>query len=94
MWSSRDLSLYGKINILKSLALSKLTFVAAVLPIPDDFVASVKQIVEIIWTRKNPKIKKTTMIGEQKEGGLRMPDFDIINKSLKAAWVKRLSVPG
>ena len=23
-----------------------------------------------------------------------MPDFDIINKSLKAAWVKRLSAPG
>ena len=22
-----------------------------------------------------------------------MPDFDLINKSLKAAWVKRLSVP-
>ena len=33
------------------------------------------------------------MIGERKEGGLGMPDFDIINKSLKAAWVKRLSAP-
>ena len=33
------------------------------------------------------------MIGEKKEGGLGMPDFDIINKSLKAAWAKRLSVP-
>ena len=31
------------------------------------------------------------MISEKKEGGLGMPDFDIINKSLKAAWVKRLS---
>jgi len=38
VWSSRDLTLYGKINIVKSLALSKLTFVAAVLPIPDDFI--------------------------------------------------------
>ena len=72
-----------------------MTFVAAVLPILDDFIKIVnKQIVEFIWSRKNPKIKKTTMIGEKKGGeGLRMPDFDIINKSLKAAWVKRLSVP-
>ena len=45
-------------------------------------------------SQKNPKIKKTTMIGEKKEGGgLGMSDFDIINKSLKAAWAKRVSVP-
>ena len=94
VWSSSDLTLYGKINIVKSLALSKLTFVASVLPIPDDFIKRVnKRIVEFIWSQKNPKIKRTTMIGEKKEGGLEMPDFDLINKSLKAAWAKRLSVP-
>ena len=38
VWSFRDLTLYGKINFVKSLALSKLIFVAAVLPIPDDFI--------------------------------------------------------
>lgn len=93
MWSSRDLTLYGKINIVKSLALSKLIFVPAILPNPNDFIKNVnKQVVEFIWSHKNPKIKKTTMIGEKKEGGLGMPDFNIINKSLKAAWVKRLSV--
>ena len=42
-----------------SLALSKLTFVALVLLIPDDFIKSVnKQIVEFIWSEKNPKIKR------------------------------------
>ena len=70
MWSSRDLTLYGKINISKSLALSKLTFIGSVLPIPDDFIKSVnRQIVDFIWRQKNPKIKKATMIGEKKEGG-------------------------
>ena len=94
VWSSRDWTPYGKINIVKSLALSKLTFVSAVLPIPEDFLKRFnKKIVDFIWSHKNPKIKKTMMIGERKEGGLGMPDFDIINKSLKAAWVKRLSAP-
>ena len=32
IWSSRDISIYGKINIVKTLALSKLTFVCSVLP--------------------------------------------------------------
>ena len=70
VWSSRDLTLYGKINIVKSLALSKLTFIVSVLPIPDDLIQSVnKQIVHFIWSQKNPKIKTTTMIGEKKRRG-------------------------
>ena len=36
-WQRRDLSLIGKITILKSLALSKLTFFVTVLPKPDNF---------------------------------------------------------
>ena len=63
------------------------------LTISKDFVKRVnKLIVDFTWSHKNPKIKKT-MIGKRKEGGLGMPNFDIINKSLKAAWVKRLSAP-
>ena len=33
------------------------------------------------------------MIGRIKDGGLSMPDFDIIDKSLKAGWMKRLLDP-
>ena len=33
------------------------------------------------------------MIGMIKDGGLSMPDFDIIDKCLKAGWVKRLLDP-
>ena len=42
---------------------------------------------------KLPKIKHSTMIGKIKDGGLNMPDFKIINKSLKAGWVKRFLNP-
>ena len=33
------------------------------------------------------------MIGRTKDGTLSMPDLDIIDKSLKAGWVKRLLDP-
>ena len=33
------------------------------------------------------------MIGMIKDGGLSMPDFDIIDKCFKAEWVKRLLDP-
>lgn len=67
----KRLTQYGKIDIAKSVALSTLTFVLAVLHIPEEFIKSVnEQIVGFIWNQKNRKIKKTTMICERKEGGL------------------------
>ena len=41
IWSSRDLTLYGKINIIKSLALSKMIFVSSVLSVPNFLVDQV-----------------------------------------------------
>ena len=86
--SSRDLTLYGKINIIKSVALSKKIFVSSVLSVANRFVDQVNELLSnFIWNHKPPKIKRSTMIGKIKHGGLNMPDFEIINKSLKAGWV-------
>ena len=94
LWSSRDLSLYGKINIVKNLALSNMVFIVSVLSAPSGFVDQVSKLLSsFIWNHKPPKIKHSTMIGKIKDGGLNMPDFKIINKSLKAGWVKWLLNP-
>ena len=63
MWRTRDLSLLGKIQIVRSLALSKLTFVSSVLPCPPEFSKEVDRITfSFIWNGKPPKIKKCTII--------------------------------
>ena len=94
IWSARELTLYGKINIIKNLALSKIVFIASTLSVPSGFVDQVNKLLSnFIWNHKPPKIKHATMIGKIKDSGLNMPDFKIINKSLKAGWVKRLLNP-
>ena len=40
---------------------------------------------------KPAKIKQSTLIGPKNKGGLQYPHFDIINRGLKKAWVKRLA---
>ena len=58
-WKRRKLTLLGKINIVKSLGLSKLTYNASVLPLPNDFDKNVnKTIFDFIWDNKPHKIKK------------------------------------
>ena len=94
IWSSRDLTLYGKINIIESLALSKMIFVSSVLSVPNRFIDQVNKLLSnFIWNHKPPKIKRPTMVGKIEQGGLNMPGFEIINKSLKAGWAKRFLTP-
>ena len=76
MWSQRNLSLYRKINIVKTLALSKLLFICIVLESSENFADEVNKIVfDFIWNYKPAKIRKTTLIKNKEEGGLNMKDF-------------------
>ena len=93
VWQKRKLTLYGKINIVKTLGLSKLIFNASVLHIRDHFIEEINKITfNFIWDGKPSKIKRTTIIGEKKDGGLKMCDFSIMNKALKIAWISRIQI--
>ena len=90
-WKRRNLTLLGKINIVKTLALSKLIYSTSVLVIPEQLIKEINSIIfDFIWDEKPPKIKKSTIIGEKKHGGLKMTDFNILNKALKVAWIPRI----
>ena len=59
IWSSRDISTFGRINIVKTPAISKLTFACSVLNPPDNFADEVNKLIfDYIWKYKNPKVKK------------------------------------
>ena len=71
--------------------LSKLIYNASVLVIPEHFIKETEKLIfDFIWDGKPAKIKKSTIIGEKKQGGLKMIDFNIMNKALKVAWIPRL----
>ncbi len=91
MWKQRDLTLLGKISIVKSLALSKLVYVTTVLgPPPTNVVNDIeKTLFDFVWNGKRDKIKRATIIGDYNQGGLRMPSYKLLQKSLKLSWIKR-----
>ena len=74
-WRTRKLTLYGKINIIKTLGLSKLIFNASVLPIPENVAQEVNKLtIKFLWDAKPAKIKKSTINGLKEKGGLKMID--------------------
>ena len=61
------------------------------LPVPDHYIQEINKLIfNFILAGKPPKIKRNTIIGEKKDGGLKMCDFKIMEKALKIAWVNRI----
>ena len=90
MWKQRSLSLIGKILILKSLALPKLTMSFTLLPVKNDIIIKIKRLFfNFIWKSKD-RIKRNTLIGSYQDGGLQMIDVELYEKSLKASYVRKI----
>ena len=75
----------------RDLGLSKLIFVSACIHTPPQYIDIINRLTtNFVWNNKKPKIKRDTLIGPKDRGGLDLPEFEIISKSLKTAWVKRM----
>ena len=93
VWSMRYFTPIGKIVILKSLALSQLIFLLSVLPSPPEpFMKEIDDIIySFLWDNKPDKLsRRTIIIGDYSQGGLKMFHFPSVNAGLKIAWIKRL----
>lgn len=89
-WKARNLTLIGKIVILKSLAISKLIYVISSSSVPDLYITKIQQIIDsFIWNDGTHKIKREVLQKPIKDGGLKAPNFDLQLLSLRIMWIKR-----
>ena len=91
-WRRRNLTLMGKITVVKSLLLSKLVHILSALP--DPTAEDIKQINNIffkfIWNIGTDKIKRVKIVQSYINDGLKMIDLKSFVNSLKISWLKRL----
>jgi len=91
IWSQRDLSLKGKVIVLKSILIPTVLFQCTNLYVPQWFVSQVNNLLfKFVWNNKPAKIKSETLIGDIDNGGIRMPYFPSVVQSLKVIWIQRL----
>jgi len=91
MWQMRHLSLIGRIQVIKSLATSKLIHCWSTIPSPDDtfFVNLDKLLYKFVWNSNVDRIKRNIMIAPYHEGGLNMIDTRSKCKALKVKWLNK-----
>ena len=91
-WSCRNITPIGKIAVLKSLVLSKITHIIQSLPSPSEELIQIieKMAYNFIWGTKRHEVSKQTLCKNIKDGGLTMLNIREFEKSLKITWLRKL----
>ena len=91
MWKQRNLTLTGKVLIIKTFGISQLLYLASVIHIPEWVIKQAEDIVyEFLWNGKGHKVKKKVVVQTYEQGGIRMGDLPTMLKIQKIKWVKKI----
>ena len=89
-WQNPYLSLFGRVQILKTFALSKLILPASTICIPKDIIKKVDKIFYKFLWRSTEKVKRNKVIQPVEQGGLNMINIQAFFNSLVANWINRI----
>lgn len=82
-WQDRDLSMTGKVLVIKAEVLASLTYLATTFPIPHRFMVTLRKIIfQFIWRGQHEKLKREIMYRPLEKGGKGVPDIESKLKSM------------
>ena len=89
LWKNRDLTVIGKILIIKTFGLSKFLYVSNMISTPISVQKQINSIVhQFIWNGPD-KIKRCVLSADYENGGLKMVDIVTKIKTQQIMWLKR-----
>ena len=93
-WMYRHLTPFGKICVIKSLALSKLSHLVLVIPsLNKQRLKTLNTVLfRFLWNNKPDKVNRKDAVKPVKYGGLGMVEVETFWKALKFSWCRRLLV--
>ena len=89
-WEKRELSLFGRVLILKIFALSKLVLPASTVCVPLHLIKRVDTLFYKFLWRSKDKVKRLKVVQNLENGGLNMIDTKLFFDSLHARWITRI----
>ena len=91
LWSSRGLTIGGKILILKTLDFSKMQYIAQMTLVPKQIIEQLKpEHKKFLWKNDIRRIKHSTRIPDYSDGGLKDVDIEAKLKALKLTSIRKL----
>ena len=92
IWSIRKLTILGRITVLKSLVIPKLTHLFIALPNPSQTLLKYLNTVffKFIWHCGTEKLARSLITQNYKDGGVKMINVNNYITALKNAWIRRM----
>ena len=89
-WRMRNLSLYGKVTVIKHLIISQMVYTATAVPVPSKIIKIVNKLIfTFLWNSKKERVKRSICQLPEKQGGLGMFNLESKCQSLRLSWIKR-----
>ena len=86
-WKMRNLTMYGKVVILKSLIISQFVYVSSVLPFPSKIVSDLNKLIHhFLWNSNRDKVKRTVLLNPVEKGGMNMIHVESKLQSIYLSW--------
>ena len=90
-WRYRGLTIAGRIQIFKALAISKVVYISTMKNLPRQFIEALSEVQQdFVWNKPRSKIKHSSLIGNYEEGGYKDVDISTKLTVLKITWIRRL----
>ena len=91
-WSRRKITPFGKITVIKTLVISKITHLFTNLPDPDEkFLQDLNLLLyKFLWDGKHDKIKKIWAGEDYEAGGLKIVNIKSFLSALEIGWLKHI----
>ena len=88
IWKTRNLTLLGKITIIKSFLVSQIIYNAQMILMPAKIVKRVNSLLfSFLWNSKKDKIKRKVVCMNYELGGLKMVDLESLLQSFLLKWI-------
>ena len=91
-WRRRNLTLIGRVIIIKALLISQIIHLIMFCPVPQSVMKKLGKIIyEYLWGSKVNKVKKETVVREYVQGGIKMIDIEKLIQSFRLKWLGRIT---
>jgi len=88
-WQWRNLTLIGKIQLVKTFAMPKFMYRASFISFDKDIIKSINSVIfNFVWRGKD-KVKRLALISEYEDGGLKMPHPESLIKTQRIVCLAR-----
>ena len=89
-WQWRNLTISGKIQIIKTFAMPKFIYRASVLTLDKQAIKNVNSVIyNFLWNGKPDKIKRLALISDYKDSGLKMPHIESLIQTQRIMCLKK-----